>query len=131
MSAASVSRTGLPFSPGLGDRDLLEVRLHPVGDPVEDVRAFGDRGTAPRVGGAVRGVQRPLHVVRGAAGDLGEVLAGHRGRVLEVLTLGRRNVFATDVVVVAALVVDDRAVGSGRGVNSHDHPPYLGGYGRR
>jgi len=45
----------LAVLPGLGDRELREVRLDPVGDPVGDGAALGGRGPAPLVGGGVRG----------------------------------------------------------------------------
>ena len=90
----------LAVLPALGDRKHLEVGLDPVGDLVQDDGPLGGRGAAPGGLGAVRGVQRQVDVLGGAAGDLGERLAGDRRRVLEVFAGGRRHAFAADVVVV-------------------------------
>jgi hypothetical protein len=95
---------GLAVLPRLGDGQFLEVGLHAVRDAVEDVGAFGGRGAAPGGRRAVRGVERALHVVGGAAGDLAERLARDGRRVVEVGTARRRHVLAADPVVVAGLI---------------------------
>ena len=77
------------------------------------------RGLAPGRGGGVRGVERELDVLGGAAGDLAEGLAVDRRDVLEVLALDRGDPLAADPVVVAGSVGDDGAVGTGCCVHGH------------
>ena len=72
-----------------------------------------DRGAAPRVGGAVGGIEGELDVLGGGPGDLAEDLARHRRHVLEVAALHRGDPLAADPVVVAALDGDGAAVGTG------------------
>ena len=96
-----VSRIGLPLSMRLDEGEGLEVRLHPVGDPVEDVGPVGGRGAVPAEGGGVRRVEGLVDVLVGGARHLAQRLAGDRGRVDEVLPRGRGDVLARDPVVVA------------------------------
>ena len=110
MSAARVSRQALPFSQASAMAIVSRLASIAVGHLVQDVGALGGRGLAPGRRGGVRGVERLLDVLGGAAGDLGEGLAGHRRGVLEVLALGRRDVLAADEVVVAGLEGDDASV---------------------
>src|SRR6476620_7136693 len=67
----------------------------------------------------MRGVERGLDVLGGAAGDLGERLARDRGRVLEVLPLLGCDVLAADEVVVTGLEGDDASVAPGCRVPGH------------
>ena len=46
----------LAVVPCLGQRELLQIRLHPVGDLQEDLRSFGRARSPPFVLGGVRGV---------------------------------------------------------------------------
>lgn len=118
-----VSGQGLPdrlaVVPALGDRQLLQMSLHPVGDPVEDQGALARRGRSPRGGRGVCRVQGPFDVLGSAAGDLGEGTAVDGTGVLEVLATGGRDVRAADPVVVAGLVRDDGALGARRSVTGH------------
>ncbi len=68
----------LAVVPRLGKRNLLQVRFDAVGDLVEHLRPFGDRGAPPRVFRSVRGVESGLDVRRVGAGDLADRLAGDR-----------------------------------------------------
>ncbi len=68
----------LAVVPGLGDRELLQVLLDPIRDPVEDVGAFGHRCPAPLRRGGVRGVQGEVDVRGTGAGDLTEHLTVDR-----------------------------------------------------
>ena len=58
----------LAVVPGLGDGDLLEVLLDPVGDLVQNVRALGRPRSCPSRGGVVRGVQGEFDILGGATG---------------------------------------------------------------
>ena len=100
----------------LGDGEHLEVLLDRVGNRVEHRRALGRRLGAPGVLGRVGGVERQLHILRGAGCDLAEWLAGRRGQVLAVLVTGGGDPLAADEVVVAVLQRDDAVRLAGRGV---------------
>lgn len=119
----NVGRQGLAHRlavvPALGDRELLQMGLHPVGDPVEEPRAVARRRGSPGGRRGVCRVQGELDVLGRTAGDLGEGAAVDGAGVLEVLTTGGRNVRAADPVVVAGLVRDDGALGARRGVTGH------------
>ena len=109
----------LAVVPRLRDGDLLEVLLHPVGDPVEDECPLRGRGLVPRRCRRPCRVEGGLDVLGGAAAHLAERLAGDRGGVLEVLPLLRRDPFAADEVLVALLELDLGALGSRVGVDRH------------
>ena len=100
MSAAVDLADRLAVVPCLGERELLQVLLHPVGDLVEDVRAFGRARAAPGVLGGVRGVESGLDVRRVGAGDLADRLAGDRRDIVEIFAGFGRPPLAADVVVV-------------------------------
>ena len=118
----------LAVVPRLGDGQRLEVLLDAVGDPVEDERSARPSEVLPQAGaGGVRGVQGGLDVLGGAAADLGEGPAGHRGDVLEVLALLRLDPVAADEVPVARLDRDLRALGSGGCVDRHRCSPNVFG----
>jgi ParB family chromosome partitioning protein len=106
----------LAVVPRLDQRELLEIGLHAVGDPVQDRGARGGRGLAPGRRSGVRGVEREVDVFFGRARDLAEHAPGHRRDVFEILALDRRNPLAADEVVVLGLEVDLCAGGAGCGV---------------
>src|ERR1035437_8284991 len=97
---------GLAVVPGLGNGEQLQVLHHPVRDLVQDHGSIRWRGLAPGRGGLVGCVQGKLNVLFGAAGCLGELLAGDGGEVREVLALGRGNPFPADPVLVASFELD-------------------------
>src|SRR5690606_26605471 len=103
----------LAVVPGLGNGQHFEVLFDTVGDFQQDVGAVLHRGTAPGVGGGVGGVERLVDIFGSGTGEFGDQLAIHRGRVLEVLPLDRSYELATDVVAVAALEGNLRALGTG------------------
>jgi hypothetical protein len=100
----------LPVLPALGDGEHLEVFLHPVGDPVEDVGPLGRAGRAPGDGSGVGGVEGQLDIAGVGPGDLAELLARAGGDVGEVPAGGRSDPLAPDEVVVPGLEGDDGAV---------------------
>ena len=110
---------GLAVVPGLADGEHLQVRLHAVGDLVQDVRAISRGGLAPRGRGSLGGVQRQLDVLGGTTGDLAEHLARDRRRVLEVLALDGWDPLAADPVLVARLVGHGAVGGPGGCVHGH------------
>ena len=85
---------------GLDGGEHLEVRLHAVGDLVQNGGALGRRRLAPGVLGLVRGVERELDVRGLRPRDLAHRLAGHRADIFEILAFDRRDPFAADEVVV-------------------------------
>ena len=90
----------LAVVPRFGERDLLQIRFDAVGDLVEHLRAFGDRGAAPGVFRGVRGVESGLDVRRVGAGDLADRLAGDRRNVVEIFAGFGGLPFAADIVLV-------------------------------
>ena len=74
----------LAVVPGLGPGQQVDVRLHPVGDAVQDQRALGDAGPAPGVLRRVGGVEGGLDVGRVGAGDLAQLRAVYRREVVEI-----------------------------------------------
>ncbi len=109
----------LAVVPGFGDREHLEVLLHPVGDLIQDHRPFSHRGLTPGRRGLVGGVEGEFDILGRGLRDLGEGLAGDRGDVLEVVALDRLDPVAADVVVVTGLEGDLGALRSRLRVDSH------------
>ena len=109
--------------PDLGHRQRLGVFLDAVGDLVQDRRALGRGGLAPRRGRGVRGVERLVDVGLVGARHFAECLAGHRGRVLEVQTLGGCHPLAADEVVVSRFVGHQCPGGTWTCENSHGSAP--------
>ena len=91
----------LAVVPGLGEREHLQIRLHPVGDLVEDLRPLGRARSAPGVLGGVRGVERGLDVGASerAISQTGWPVIGET--LSKYLPALRRAPLAADVVVVA------------------------------
>ena len=90
----------LAVVPCLGERNLLQIRLNPVGDLVEDLRPFGDGGAPPGIFRGMRGVESGLDVRRVGAGDLADRLAGDRRDVVEIFAGFGGSPFAADIVLV-------------------------------
>ena len=90
----------LAIVPCLGERNLLQIRLNPVGDLVEDLRPFGDGGAPPGILRGMRGIERGLDVRGVGAGDLADRLAGDRRDVVEIFASFRGFPFAADIVLV-------------------------------
>ena len=72
MSAAVVSRIGLPLSQRLGRGQQGEVVFHHLRDAVQHQGSLGGAGPAPGVLGGVGGVQGPVNVGGVRPGDLAE-----------------------------------------------------------
>ena len=91
MSAAIVSRIGLPLSQVSAMASFS--RLSSIRSAIlfEDRGALGDAGPAPGVLGCMGGIERGLDVLRVGARDLADDLAGDRRDVLEVLAGDRRR----------------------------------------
>jgi hypothetical protein len=68
----------------LDQRQQAQLLLQPVGDLVQDARAFGNRGAAPGILGRVRGVEREFDILGGRAGMDADRLAGDRRGIVEV-----------------------------------------------
>ncbi len=90
----------LAVVPRFGERNLLQVRFDAVGDLIEHLRPFGDRGAPPGVFRSVRGVESGLDVRSVGAGDLADRLAGDRRDVVEIFAGFGGLPFAADVVLV-------------------------------
>ena len=114
----------LAVVPGLGDGEHLQVLLDTVGDLQQDQRTSLHAGLAPGIGGGMGGVQRLLDVGGVGARKLGDGLAVDRGKVGEVLTAGRLDELAVDVIAVAGFEGNDSAFAAGMGV-THDESPVL------
>jgi hypothetical protein len=108
----------LPVVERLEEGERLEVGFHPVGDAIEDVGPVGGRRSVPADRRRMGRVERLVHVLVGAAGDLAQRLAGDRRQVDEVLTARRRDELAGDPVVVPRAKWDgrlERRRGAGQG----------------
>jgi hypothetical protein len=90
----------LAIVPCLGERNLLQIGFHPVGDLQEDLRAVGYGGAPPRLFGGVRRVESRFDVRRVGAGDLADRLAGNRRDVIKIFAGFGRPPFAADIVLV-------------------------------
>ena len=90
----------LAVVPSLGERNLLQIRLHAVGDLVEHLRPFGDRGAPPGVFRGMRRVESGLDVRRVGAGDLADRLAGDRRDVVEIFAGFGSPPLAPDIILV-------------------------------
>ncbi len=84
----------------LDQREEVQLLLHPIGDLQQDAAALGGRGAAPGVLGLVRGVQRQLDILGGAARDLADGLARDRRGIVEILPAHGGNPLAADEIVV-------------------------------
>jgi len=67
------------------------------------------------------GIKRQLNVGGCASGHLSELLAVHRGDVLDVLAGSRSHPFAADPVLVAVLKLDLGSFLAGLDINSHGY----------
>ncbi len=114
----------LAVVPGLGDGEHLQVLLDAVGDLQQDQRTRLDAGLAPGIGGGMGGVQGLLDVGGVGARELGDGLTVDRGKVGEILTTGRLDELAVDVIAVAGFEGNDSAFAAGMGV-THDESPVL------
>ena len=90
----------LAVVPGFGGSQHLEIRLHAVGDLVEDLSALGRAGAAPGVLCGVCGVESGLDVGNIGAGDLADRQSGDRRDVVEIFAGLGRPPLAADVVLV-------------------------------
>ncbi|MPL73764.1 hypothetical protein SDC9_19570 [bioreactor metagenome] len=93
----------LAVVPGLGGGEQVEVRLEPVGDLQQHVRAVRGRGGAPAILGGMGSVERQLDIGSVRTGDFANLAAGDRGDVVEILAADRRHELAADEVIVARL----------------------------
>ena len=99
--------------PGFGNGQQFKVLLDAVGNLQQHVGAVLHGSAAPGVGSGMGSVERFIDVFGSGAGEFGNQFAIHRGRILEVLPLDRSYELATDVVAVAVLEGNLRAVGTG------------------
>ena len=113
----------LAIVPGFGRRQHLEIRLHAVGDFVENHRPLSWAGPAPGILRSVRRVERGLDVGRVRARNLANRLAGDRRDVVEISAGVRRAPFASDVILIP---LGERRLQSDVEVDlGHGFPPVL------
>ena len=91
----------------LDQGEKVEILLHAIGDPEQDVGALRGRGPAPGVLGGVSRVERQFYVSRGRARDRAQPLAGDRARIVEIAPLDRGDLLAADEIVIT--VADEPA----------------------
>ena len=117
MSAASVSRTGLPLSQL--SATASGTRFSSIASAIRfrTLERSVERGLAPGVLRGVGGVERELDVLGARLRHLGERLAGRRRQVRRVLPCDRRDPVAADEVLVARLQRDGTLVVAGCGVH--------------
>ena len=90
----------LAVVPGFRQRQAIKILLHPVGDFVENDRAFRNAGTPPALLRGMRSVERCFDILLVRTCNLAKQLAVHRRTILEVLAGARLGPFAADEVAV-------------------------------
>ncbi len=86
--------------------EQLEVRLHLIGDFIQEHGALGGSRLAPRLADLVGGVEGELDILGGRAGDFAQRLAGHRREVGEVFAFHRWHPLPAYIVIVAGTNTD-------------------------
>ena len=90
----------LAVVPGFGQRQHIEIVLHPLRNLVHDIGAMGGAGMAPALPRRVGRIERQLNILRTGARNLTESLPGDRGDVFKVLAGGGLKPLAADVIAV-------------------------------
>src|SRR6185295_1379909 len=91
----------LAVVPGFRQRQAIKILLHPVGDLVENDRAFRNAGTTPALLRGVRAIKGGFDILLVRTRNLAKQLAVHRRTIPEVLAGPRLGPFASNEVAVS------------------------------